>query len=398
MSEEDFTNKIKDIAHMFGFLHTAVTDYIPPADLEEIEMGILGTIDIELIGMASGIVLATIVTREFPLKTKDDLGLTCTMATCMGMATINPRLGPAPKIGIMQKAMKVTPAEVEALKELVAMKNAGQKKKKWKVDANFNVLIIPATEEAAAQEMMRNLRDKENDTTCIFVCEPPQVFLPQSLYCYEKDGSVRTIAVCKQCMVENFRAMEDLAFVMDPLTYMIDRRNLAKLENNLPGFPFIDDGKEEGGEMWPQIPLGQAAWTLMSAPDELGPYVKAWFTAIIDFIVKKARNYFTFCPNHPDIPHRTPKPGTNLKCPYCNMFFCDTCKRWHAMEEKCAPINDGIKRCPNCMVPTFKYSGCNHITCPCGKHWCYKCTTSPIFNTAGECYSHLTAVHGGYST
>ena len=52
-------------------------------------------------------------------------------------------------------------------------------------------------------------------------------------------------------------------------------------------------------------------------------------------------------------------------------------------------------RCPGCHCPTIKSEGCNHISCRCGAHWCYKCGAGP-FKTGGECYDHLRSEHGGY--
>lgn len=50
-------------------------------------------------------------------------------------------------------------------------------------------------------------------------------------------------------------------------------------------------------------------------------------------------------------------------------------------------------KCPKCKTPTYKDGGCNHITCPCGCHWCYKCGEG--FGCASKCYEHLSHVHGG---
>lgn len=376
----------------------ATSEYFDePTSLEEESIGVQGCIQFELIGVATSIAFATLIANDFPTKIMSDMNdtmsITMTMATFLGMTTINPRLGPAPKVTLDQRVVKIDPSEIEDLKNLIAIENAGQKRKKWKIDTNFNVLIVPASEDAAIKEMMRKVRDKDNDTPCIFVCEPPQILLPNSLYAYQKDGTVKTIAVCKQCMIETFRGNEDFMSVIDPVTKLVDRAKLVNLNNNLMGLPFIDDEKDEDGIVWPQIPLGQGAWVLLCDTENIAPYVKSYFTAIIDFVIRKARNYFTSCPNHPDILYRTPPKNAMMKCPYCSMIFCSNCRIWHKDGIKCGP-DDGTKRCPNCNTPTFKTDGCNHITCPCGKHWCYKCAKSPIFHCADDCYEHMESVHG----
>ncbi|KAK8857797.1 hypothetical protein M9Y10_016210 [Tritrichomonas musculus] len=400
VDSDEFKDKVYSVAKKFGFLRAALSDYNKGAtDLDLERMGVLGDVQIELIGMPSGIAFSSVILDQFPSKSLDDFDMmTSTMATCRGMATIRPDLG-SPEVLLNQKLVKISPSEIDALKQEIAARFKGADKRKWTINEDFNVLIVPANNEAALDEMMRNIRNKDEDTTCLFLCDPPQQFLPQSLYVYMEDRSVRTYAICKQCMIEAFRGMEDFQAVIDPVTQMVDRNKLKTLSEALPGIPLIADGTEKNGVAWPQIPLGQALFILMCEPEILGTDVKSWFTAIIDFIIRMARNYFTYCPNHPDIPHRVPKPGSNLKCPYCNFMFCATCRTWHSMD-RCPGLMDlpGVKRCPNCNTPTYKYDGCNHITCRCGKHWCYKCDKSPIFNTGNECYSHLSAVHGGYNT
>ena len=100
----------------------------------------------------------------------------------------------------------------------------------------------------------------------------------------------------------------------------------------------------------------------------------------------------TFCPT----------PGCNymcfydknefhLNCPLCKRSYCLQCKtEWHKDKtceeyqlEKKDKDNDikfeeyakgsNFKQCPNCKRWVEKISGCNHITCPCGSHFCYSC-------------------------
>lgn len=51
-----------------------------------------------------------------------------------------------------------------------------------------------------------------------------------------------------------------------------------------------------------------------------------------------------------------------------------------------------IKECPKCRVMTEKMGGCDHISCPCGAHWCYACgkEVSP-----SVIYTHMSSAHGG---
>ncbi|KAL2133846.1 hypothetical protein VTI74DRAFT_1569 [Chaetomium olivicolor] len=51
-----------------------------------------------------------------------------------------------------------------------------------------------------------------------------------------------------------------------------------------------------------------------------------------------------------------------------------------------------VKMCPACGVATQKVGGCDHITCVCGKHWCWHCGTK-VAETAGEIYRHMDSEH-----
>ncbi|ETV77981.1 hypothetical protein H257_08207 [Aphanomyces astaci] len=78
-------------------------------------------------------------------------------------------------------------------------------------------------------------------------------------------------------------------------------------------------------------------------------------------------------------------------CPKCALEFCAACGlRWHAEfdcamnklhleDEKAAALLQATidklqwKRCPWCRAVVERASGCAHITCRCGHHFCYKC-------------------------
>lgn len=87
--------------------------------------------------------------------------------------------------------------------------------------------------------------------------------------------------------------------------------------------------------------------------------------------------------------------------------FCTTCEDPHpgVMCEEYASDADGskagleaymketnTKRCRHCWEAVQLREACNHISCRCGKHWCFRCRA--LFETAPECYSHMETVHG----
>lgn len=60
-------------------------------------------------------------------------------------------------------------------------------------------------------------------------------------------------------------------------------------------------------------------------------------------------------------------------------FVCEQCTMKQEMNKKWRHV------CPQCKVPTIRISGCHHITCPCGCHWCYECGGD---FTNGDVYGH----------
>ncbi|KAI1474736.1 hypothetical protein F4774DRAFT_399548 [Daldinia eschscholtzii] len=95
-------------------------------------------------------------------------------------------------------------------------------------------------------------------------------------------------------------------------------------------------------------------------------------------------------------------------CPKCHVHECTTCQVQHGTMS-CGDYKDkltggleasekwkqenGIKECPVCKTPIEKVDGCNHMSCPCGRHICWVCLeTFPVSN---ECYEHMRKAHKG---
>lgn len=76
-------------------------------------------------------------------------------------------------------------------------------------------------------------------------------------------------------------------------------------------------------------------------------------------------------------------------------FECEECveERLKKQLENDEFVKNSYKQCPGCKHATVKLSGCNHITCTCGVHWCYECGKQ--FDPA-VIYEHMAAEHGGY--
>lgn len=97
---------------------------------------------------------------------------------------------------------------------------------------------------------------------------------------------------------------------------------------------------------------------------------------------------FLYGPNAGDV--------RRIDCPACRTTFCGLCRNpWrfgHANHSyracrdyiRLLPLgeNDALadrfalatsRSCPGCSRLISRIAGCNHISCPCGMHWCYAC-------------------------
>ena len=97
-----------------------------------------------------------------------------------------------------------------------------------------------------------------------------------------------------------------------------------------------------------------------------------------------------------------------LQCPSCFSTICSACdeeahegmtcdeRRVHkdpAEQDRLFNewANEHGKQCPECRRVIEKISGCNHMTCPCGAHFCWQC--GKTFG-GGEIYAHMENAHG----
>ena len=223
---------------------------------------------------------------------------------------------------------------------------------------------------------MQQVRQEKMETTCFLSCEMDEPeLLPQFLYVNEEDGSVKQLGICKNCARDLLHNYDDIRFIYNPVKHLIDQDRLMQIPMRIKGFDLVPNNKNSKDEWWPQIPLGQMAWALMSDPsDELTSYVKAWFTIVIEYSIQIS-DYFMFCPDHPQIPIIRLGNNKTVKCPVCDMIYCNDCDSWHKMSDECIKGLEkyGVKRCPKCHRPTFKYDGCDHMTCnKCKCEWNYR--------------------------
>ncbi|EDR14433.1 uncharacterized protein LACBIDRAFT_304976 [Laccaria bicolor S238N-H82] len=97
---------------------------------------------------------------------------------------------------------------------------------------------------------------------------------------------------------------------------------------------------------------------------------------------------------------------TVLQCPSCFSTICPSChveahkgmtcdeRKLHEQERltKEWAATNGVKKCPTCSGWLEKTEGCNHMSCKCGAHICWRCMG--VF-TAETIYDHMRREHEG---
>jgi hypothetical protein len=298
---------------------------------------------------------------------------------------------PPPRIGLADFAWHIPQGELPQFQETLSRTGSAAR---WRFDKEYRVLVVPGDDESQAKKLLSTMRRTNLGMWCVYVCDGEPEVLPRPVSIFNADGSVTTLAVCKQCIIAQMQHAVDQFFSAQ--SRLIIHNHLPSLTEPVKPLPFATS-QETRGETWPQVPLAGAIWTLMSDMRGLGPLVKAWVTGIVDYAARNSRHLITFCPDHPLSPLRIPPPGQAASCRQadCKYEFCKICAIWHLKSATCGEVEiPGAKRCPRCRIPVFKFEGCNHITCRCGCHWCYLCTKG--FDEIQKCYTHMSKKHGGW--
>ena len=287
------------------------------------------------------------------------------------------------------------------VKDLLVIKNNPN----WEYNEKFRVIVTTREEEDKVNEFISHIEtdtdDEEETLCCIYVCDDPEnpLLTNYPITIYYQDGKTYTNQMCRDCLVSSLQIATESFFANG----QIDQFAIEKINFKPPVIPSVNSKETEDGlQCWPQIPLGQMISSLINNDYELSSLVSAWLNSVNEYTIRtQAKLLYTFCPDHPHKIFKINSYDINEFCCQdgaCKNRFCEYCQSWHPDSYICEERKDGKKCvwkkfCPKCKTPTFKDSGCNHITCPCGCHWCYKCGMG--FQQASQCYAHLSAVHGG---
>jgi hypothetical protein len=250
---------------------------------------------------------------------------------------------------------------------------------KWDLNYNPLSLVVPKEDVEEAKSFVGQYSEIY-DLWDPGYCESPLVS-KNFILVYEANGDFEMKPYCMDCQIEILKfGISPFApnGKLDPDALALHQTKLVSPQVAIT----VTDRKHH-------IPIGQLLWQLSHSGDEIQRLTKLWVTGTFSVSLRTNPQVFTSCPSHPRIIHLTPTPIDGfLSCsvPACHMNYCATkCHCWH--EGVCEYVWDGPK-CPKCFVPTFKNQGCNHITCPCGAHWCYKCGAGP-FRDASLTYYHM---------
>jgi hypothetical protein len=267
-----------------------------------------------------------------------------------------------------------------------------------RIDRRYRVVIVP---DVLGDEMKRLMDRPVTVTTveagslalgCILLCNDPErpTLTQQQITVFHEDGH-RTIGkLCRTCQEESLVSM--VGKFLDP-----DRGRDLLLSNRdkIPMIPIIDCSENEEREMWPQIPIGSLLLALLQENERIAGLINVWIQAVYQHALHTSTHLVQFCPNHPTHPvamHPNEERIYHCAVLDCYLAYCPHCHEWHQGDQACLTATEE-KKCPQCNIPISKAGGCNHITCPCGCHWCYKCMAK--FNSPHECYTHLSLIHGG---
>ena len=133
--------------------------------------------------------------------------------------------------------------------------------------------------------------------------------------------------------------------------------------------------------------------------------------ALNSFISKQSGKYkFCITPDCPMV-YTVSSSGERFVCGICSKHICTKCHlEYHNgltcdMYESAKKDGDSVlkwlqedpnnrKKCPKCDFGIEKIDGCDHMTCKCGAHICWKCME--YFATSNDCYGHLQRAHGSF--
>lgn len=291
---------------------------------------------------------------------------------------------------------------------------------------------LRATFDAALDGISRSLGPAEEEDASVgcvtFACDAHS---SNTLAAHRLEGEEDNLVICGECVRDNLvatvaditTATVDGNFLSSPEPLRVKAMPIGSLSLQPPKFTipscrtFIDN---DGAELKKQ--LGRLWWVLhsearpshrsiadkstMEMYEESLRAIAMWMTHSSLASIRYDTQWHVCsahqCPT-PVVSMPSPtRPRAHLACG-CVYVWCvheHSQKSHHRLQnEPCTEEVDdrpylkdpNHPRCPRCKIPTLRESGCSHMTCNCGCHWCYQCHPSKCFydNSSMKIYQHI---------
>jgi hypothetical protein len=389
LSRIQFEEKVNNVAKRYGFFVKRIGKYTDSYDS--------GHIFVEVMDLRMAVSFAQEIRKQIPVDPSFDFGQSLMTMTNRwadeygGGRDKDFRFNPMTDI-----LHRIPDSDIGRVKQIIARRTARHgDSSRWTFNDKHKMLVIPGDQEEELMMLLLQMKDEKGKKLCLYMCEDGAPLLPSPCYIYREDGRVEPCGMCRDCLIEHFR--ECVKGYFNEKTEILNYNALVRNPERPGVIPVEPNEVGSDGNAWPNVPLGALLWTLMSDRRTMAPYVRAWVTGAVEVCMRTHPNEVMYCPQHPDFAIVRPnRNDQTVKCQYCNFIWCSSCGTWHKMNDACPTKVEGVKHCPFCGLPTFKYSGCNHITCArCNENWCYICEGKFAANTI---YPHMQAAHGGYFT
>ncbi|OHT14902.1 hypothetical protein TRFO_14697 [Tritrichomonas foetus] len=276
---------------------------------------------------------------------------------------------------------------------------------KWEISDSKQFLIVPNNKVQEAEELIEKyIVDDSIEAkvhSCIFMCTNPIVpkTTKYSIPVFKTNiDDIDFKPMCVECLIESL--INSTSKIYNHKKKEYNERFIYDNKQKLNIIPICSSNSSNEDEItWPKVPFGVMLYALLKDSDaQLNKLAEIWLVGVLNQTIRSNAEHFTFCPDHPQNIYVLSERSEHRyipECKICHKIQCRRCKQWHERSKSIDCEGNYIgKSCPFCHTPTIKIAGCNHISCPCGKHWCYKCEYGA--STSQEIYRHMHEKHGSF--
>ena len=306
----------------------------------------------------------------------------------------------------------------------------------WEISELNRAIFVPINSLDKVPSIINKFKASQSEISsfahgCLYICPNPDNPKTTEYYAsvVHKNGTIQELPLCYNCIFESLKISTSKFY-----DYTSNSFNTEFLCNNQKKIDIIPICPSDDNHNWPKVLFSSVLLSLLESDESIRKLTKAWLLCVVNQTIRSDLNFFSFCPDHPQEVYCTfdnkliqckvcdkiylndshiwcsknsetldkigytycplhPKNiykiprNHDIKCPHCPNFYCHFCKIWHDPNYICERTIIKLPECPFCHHHAEKISGCDHISCPCGKHWCYRCGFGA--RTAEEIYQHL---------